>query len=194
MGLLPLCYRRPTEIEKRETVDTQTSSASEKEDGSLKPREEPARGSTGLDQNTGTEGTATPRQNPSHPDRTSTFDISLKRDRQSYKTQADQAFVSAGLKAPWNTRGGLSVEVDEGETSQLCVHLRPWELLITDRDDEDRSTASIVAKDSFDSFGSANSYEDEPWVVRYRRRNVVRKVFDGEVWVEEPALRRIQDR
>lgn len=30
-------------------------------------------------------------------------------------------------------------------------------------------------------------------MVRYRRRNVIRKVFDREVWVEDPALRRIQD-
>lgn len=30
-------------------------------------------------------------------------------------------------------------------------------------------------------------------MVRYRKRNIVRKVFDREVWVEEPALRQIQD-
>lgn len=47
---------------------------------------------------------------------------------------------------------------------------------------------------SLDSFGSGNSsYEDEPWVRRYERRNIVRKVFDREVWIREPALRRIQD-
>jgi hypothetical protein len=57
-------------------------------------------------------------------------------------------------------------------------------------DDEDAVTTS---KSSFDSFGSANSYEDEPWVVKYRKRNIVRKIFDRETWIEDPALRQIQD-
>lgn len=49
------------------------------------------------------------------------------------------------------------------------------------------------AKRSFDSFGSGNSYEDEPWLVRYQQRNVIRKIFDREVWIQEPMLRQIQD-
>jgi hypothetical protein len=44
-----------------------------------------------------------------------------------------------------------------------------------------------------DSFDSVNSYEDEPWVARYQKRNIVRKVFDCEVFIREPALRQIQD-
>jgi hypothetical protein len=70
-------------------------------------------------------------------------------------------------------------------------HIRPWELFVSDLDDDE--DAISISKNSFNSFGSANSYEDEPWVVRYRKRNIVRKVFDREVWVEEPALRQIQD-
>ena len=70
-------------------------------------------------------------------------------------------------------------------------HVRPWELFVSDVDGEDGGPGA--SKASLDSFGSANSYEDEPWVVRYRRRNVVRKIFDREVWVQEPALRQIQD-
>ena len=65
-------------------------------------------------------------------------------------------------------------------------HIRPWELFVQD-DGED------LGKRSFDSFGSDNSYEDEPWIVKYERRNVIRKVFDREVWIQEPALRQIQD-
>lgn len=65
-------------------------------------------------------------------------------------------------------------------------HIRPWELFVHD-DGEDMS------KTSFESFGSSNSYEDEPWVVKYEKRNVIRKVFDREVWIQEPALRQIQD-
>ncbi|KHN98790.1 Regulator of G protein signaling superfamily [Metarhizium album ARSEF 1941] len=65
-------------------------------------------------------------------------------------------------------------------------HVRPWELFLQDDAEEPN-------KRSFDSLGSENSYEDEPWVVKYEKRNVVRKVFDREVWIQEPALRQIQD-
>jgi NADH:ubiquinone oxidoreductase subunit E len=30
-------------------------------------------------------------------------------------------------------------------------------------------------------------------VAKYQKRNLVRKVFDRQVWVQEPALRQIQD-
>lgn len=46
---------------------------------------------------------------------------------------------------------------------------------------------------SMESFGSDNSYEDEPWVVKYQKRNMIRKIFDREIWIQEPALRQIQD-
>ncbi|KAK1758645.1 hypothetical protein QBC47DRAFT_147831 [Echria macrotheca] len=65
-------------------------------------------------------------------------------------------------------------------------HVRPWELF-GDENGED------PLKQSFDSFGTTNSYEEEPWVLRYESRNIVRKIFDREVWIEEPALRQIQD-
>lgn len=65
-------------------------------------------------------------------------------------------------------------------------HIRPWELFVQEDGEE-------LGKHSFESFGSQNSYEDEPWVVKYEKRNVVRKIFDREVWIQEPALRSIQD-
>lgn len=65
-------------------------------------------------------------------------------------------------------------------------HVRPWELFEQDNE-------SSLEKRSFESFASTNSYEDEPWIVKYEKRNVVRKVFDREVWIQEPALRQIQD-
>ncbi|KAI9788871.1 MAG: hypothetical protein M1816_006535 [Peltula sp. TS41687] len=79
----------------------------------------------------------------------------------------------------------------------LCVvlhgmhhrHLRPWELFA---EDEEASAEYELGKESFDS-GMSNSYEDQPWVIRYEKRNIVRKVFDREVWIQEPALRQIQD-
>ena len=69
-------------------------------------------------------------------------------------------------------------------------HLRPWELFVDA--DSVESTYDMNVR-SMDSFGSSNSYEDSPWVAKYEKRNVVRKVFDREVWVQEPALRQIQD-
>ena len=69
-------------------------------------------------------------------------------------------------------------------------HLRPWELF---GDEDEASSDYALKKGSFDTLGSANSYEDEPWVAKYEKRNLVRKVFDREVWIQEPALRQIQD-
>ncbi|KAI0577804.1 RGS domain-containing protein [Pyrenophora tritici-repentis] len=71
-------------------------------------------------------------------------------------------------------------------------HVRPWELFTSD----DEQQAYDFKSDSFnsvDSHSSSNSWEDEPWVARYEKRNVVRKIFDREVWIQEPALRQIQD-
>ncbi|KAK4900554.1 hypothetical protein LTR27_002270 [Elasticomyces elasticus] len=69
-------------------------------------------------------------------------------------------------------------------------HLRPWELF----SDEPEVTANEkrVSGDTFTS-QTTNSFEDEPWVPRYKKRNVIRKVFDRQIWIEEPALRQIQD-
>lgn len=67
-------------------------------------------------------------------------------------------------------------------------HVRPWELFV-----EDDGEGGGPEKESFDTFGSSNSYEEAPWVVQYEKRNIVRKVFDREVWIQEPALRQIQD-
>lgn len=69
-------------------------------------------------------------------------------------------------------------------------HLRPWELFA---DPEDASIKNSSSDSLIDSSPVAKSYEDEPWVARYEKRNVIRKIFDREVWVQEPALRQIQD-
>ena len=65
-------------------------------------------------------------------------------------------------------------------------HLRPWELF-------ENPESELEMKNSFDSSESDNSFKDAPWVIKYEKRNIIRKVFDREVWVEEPALRQIQD-
>lgn len=73
-------------------------------------------------------------------------------------------------------------------------HLRPWELFTDgENDKEGEEGGSYKLRESVDSVQSSNSYEDAPWVVRYQKRNIIRKVFDREVWIQEPALRQIQD-
>jgi hypothetical protein len=67
-------------------------------------------------------------------------------------------------------------------------HIRPWELFL---DAEENPEA--VGKRSFDSFGSSNSFEHEPWLVKYSEKNLMLKIFDKEAWIEEPMLRQIQD-
>lgn len=71
-------------------------------------------------------------------------------------------------------------------------HLRPWELFSSD-DEPQGYDAKMDSADTLGSHASSNSWEDEPWVAKYEKRNVVRKIFDREVWIQEPALRQIQD-
>jgi hypothetical protein len=66
-------------------------------------------------------------------------------------------------------------------------HLHPWELFM------DAEDAYSLKSDAFNSFGSQNRHEAEPWVAEYDKRNFMRKVFDREVWIQEPALRQIHD-
>lgn len=69
-------------------------------------------------------------------------------------------------------------------------HLRPWELFSDET--EDSVQEKSMSRDSLLS-QSTNSFEDEPWIARYGKRNIIRKVFDREIWIKEPALRQIQD-
>ncbi|TKA73675.1 hypothetical protein B0A55_05624 [Friedmanniomyces simplex] len=69
-------------------------------------------------------------------------------------------------------------------------HLRPWELFSDEPGD--LNNEKWLSQDTLTS-ESGNSFEDEPWVPRYRKRNVIRKIFDRQIWIEEPALRQIQD-
>jgi hypothetical protein len=73
-------------------------------------------------------------------------------------------------------------------------HLRPWELFTDGENGKEGSDGnSYNMRESVDTVQSSNSYEDAPWVVKYEKRNIVRKIFDREVWIQEPALRQIQD-
>jgi hypothetical protein len=57
-----------------------------------------------------------------------------------------------------------------------------------------RSAATLKRPKSFDTFGSANTYVDEPWVAQYEKRPLMEKIHEKSVWVQDDALRLIQDR
>ena len=69
-------------------------------------------------------------------------------------------------------------------------HMRPWELFSDETDEV--MDEKMMSSESLTS-ESSNSVEDEPWIARYKKRNVIRKIFDRELWIKEPALRQIQD-
>ncbi|KAF2668949.1 hypothetical protein BT63DRAFT_246280 [Microthyrium microscopicum] len=78
-------------------------------------------------------------------------------------------------------------------------HVRPWELFAVQEEDgtlkhgsEYNLSSASIDIDSLRS-PSKNSFEDEPWVNKYKKRNVVRQVFDRETYIKEPMLRQIQD-
>ncbi|EMR63955.1 putative regulator of g protein signaling superfamily protein [Eutypa lata UCREL1] len=122
---------------------------------------------------------------------------------------ANPARVSGGVKRGYRATPAvgwvLGIATLVAASKGMCVvlhgmhyrHVRPWELFRdTAAGGEDGGGEDDFSESSstfFDSFGSVNSYEDEPWVVRYEKRNAVRKIFDRQVWIQEPALRQIQD-
>jgi hypothetical protein len=110
------------------------------------------------------------------------FLLTLSKARRGYRAVAAIALV-LGISTLVAAYKGMCVVLH----GMHHRHVRPWELFV----DSERSFS--LDKRSFESFGSSNSYEDEPWVVKYENRNIVRKVFDREVWIQEPALRQIQD-
>lgn len=61
-------------------------------------------------------------------------------------------------------------------------HLRPWELWESEE-------SAMYLEDK----ASCGKKEEYPWVKKYEKRFIIRKIFDREVWVQEPALRQIQD-
>jgi hypothetical protein len=76
-------------------------------------------------------------------------------------------------------------------------HLRPWELWESEEEEicleGIQHPNSDSEKQQQQDGENKKLKEDYPWVKKYEKRNVIRKIFDREVWVQEPALRMIQD-
>ncbi|CUS06920.1 unnamed protein product [Tuber aestivum] len=66
-------------------------------------------------------------------------------------------------------------------------NIHPWELWA------DEGSNGESSKESFESQATSNSREDEPWRAKYEKRNPIRKIFEKQVRIKEPALRQIQN-
>jgi hypothetical protein len=110
--------------------------------------------------------------------------LTLSRAGRGYRALAAIAWV-IGISTLIAAYKGMCVVLHGMHHRQV----RPWELFV--HDDEMDSEGKL----SFETLKSnkSNSYEDEPWVIKYDKRNGIRKIFDREVWIQEPALRQIQD-
>ncbi|CCX08474.1 hypothetical protein FPQ18DRAFT_95048 [Pyronema domesticum] len=98
----------------------------------------------------------------------------------------------------WLTGGSTLFAATKG----MCVvlhgrhrrHVRPWELWRDEEcKDKDGEGKCSVESTDVSMMDKRNSYEDEPWVDKYAQRNILSKIFDKELYIEEPALQQIQD-
>jgi hypothetical protein len=71
-------------------------------------------------------------------------------------------------------------------------HLRPWELFEDAEDTNQLEHKMSLSSDEYLEIGPKDFLF--PWQEKYKKRNLIRKIFDREVWIQEPALRQIQDR
>lgn len=89
--------------------------------------------------------------------------------------------------------------------------LRPWEqfsedVSLTSFDGGPEEEANVSTDDVFsmtsrtrsgvslDTFGTSNSYSHELWVEQYKQKHLFQKVFTKSIWVQEQAIRLLQDK
>ena len=102
---------------------------------------------------------------------------------------------------------GLCVIIHTGHRRAL----RPWEefnekVSLTGFDGGPAEEANLSTDDMFsmtsrrrkdvslDAFGTSNSYSHESWVEKYEQKPLFRKIFTKSVWVQEQAMRLLQDK
>jgi len=95
-------------------------------------------------------------------------------------------FVILGISTLIMAKRGICIVLN---TFHQC-HLQPWELF-----EEEPDTESVyeMKMNSFDSIGSSNSFEDQPWVSKYKNLPFMKKVFSRQTRINEPALRKLHD-
>ena len=102
---------------------------------------------------------------------------------------------------------GLCVIIHTGHRRAL----RPWEqfheeVSLSGFDGGPEEEANLSTDDMFsmtsrtrtdvslDAFGTSNSYSHELWVEKYEQKPLFRKIFTKSVWVQEQAMRLLQDK
>lgn len=111
---------------------------------------------------------------------------------------------------------GFSISISAYKGLCVIVHsshsrsLRPWEQFCDVESKGSLRTSSTLAAAStdeihspppsshrdisLDPFGTRNDFDHQPWVDRYRRKPLVRKIFAPTVWVKDDTIRVLQDR
>jgi len=57
-----------------------------------------------------------------------------------------------------------------------------------------QSSPTLKRPKSFETFGTSNTYTDEPWVKEYEKRPLMERIHEKSVWVQDDALRLVQDK
>ena len=92
--------------------------------------------------------------------------------------------------------------------SSHCRALHPWEQYSDvssvnsfDVDDEATLSSSDVYSMSrskrglsLDTFGTGNSFDHEPWVEKYKKKSLLRKIYDRKIRIQDEAVRMLQDK
>ncbi|KAH0556913.1 hypothetical protein GP486_005296 [Trichoglossum hirsutum] len=78
--------------------------------------------------------------------------------------------------------------------------VRPWEQFGEDlpsfvEGDDETITAEKRREHraSLSTFGRANTFNQESWAEKYKKKPVLRKVFDQKTWVQDETVRKLQD-
>lgn len=92
------------------------------------------------------------------------------------------------------TNGSLT-KLRDDEESTIAASLTHSDAISLSKASKNGDKASTLKRPhSFDTFGSANTFNDEPWVERYEKRAVIKKVFEKNTWVMDDSIRLIQDK
>jgi hypothetical protein len=84
--------------------------------------------------------------------------------------------------------------------SRHTRNVRPWEQFGDDLpsyvEGDDGLTIAEKRRDNragLSLFGPSNSFVHESWVEKYKKKPLLRKVFDEKTWVKDEAIRKMQD-
>lgn len=93
------------------------------------------------------------------------------------------------------TQGSLNKLYRDDEESTLAASVTQSDAASVSKASKNGEKSSTLKRPrSFDTFGSANTFNDEPWVDRYEKKPVMKKVFENNTWVMDDSIRFIQDK